>query len=248
MTDTTPHSMAGTSGYSGKTKASPTGRDADFYRSMANPAGRRTAHEDVIPARHGRGYIVEAGQILRISCPDGSQVADMCVFAKDDPGEKFWSGRTRVVHGGHISVGDHLWSCPPNSRPMMTMIADTVEHKPLPFGARSHDLLFCRCDARMYKRLYGVDGARNCNDNLAEAIAAFGLPATEVHDPFNVFMTTGMNAEGRPFYLPSDSKQGDFVELYAEIACIVALSACPGGSAGPRSNSLGVAIYDRAND
>lgn len=238
--------MAGTSGYLGKAKTSPTGRDAAFYRAMAETAGRRIVREDVIPARHGRGYTVEAGQILRISCPEGSQVADLCVFGKDDPSEKFWSGRTRVVHGGHLHVGDHLWSCPPNSRPMMTFIADTVEHKPLPFGARSHDLLFCRCDARMYKRLYGLDNARNCNDNLVEAIAPFCLAPTDVHDPFNVFMTTGINDQGRPFYLPSDSKKGDFAELYAEISCNVALSACPGGSAGPKSNPLGITIFQPA--
>jgi uncharacterized protein len=240
-----PPSMAGTSGYQGKKPAPATGRDPAFYEAAADQNLRRTVREDVIPARHGRAYAVEAGQIVRVSCPEGSQVADMCVFAKEDPSEQFWSGRTRVVHGGHLKVGDHLWSRPPKSRPMMTLIADTVDHKPLAFGARSHDLLFCRCDARMYKRLYNLDNARNCNDNLAEAVAAFGLAPTEVHDPFNVFMTTGINDEGRPFYLPSDSKQGDFVELYAEIGCIVALSACPGGSAGPKSNPLGVAIFER---
>jgi hypothetical protein len=235
--------MAGTSGYPGKAKASPTGRDAAFYRSMADTADRRVVLEDAIPARHGRGYTVGAGQILRIFCPEGPQVADLCVFARDDPSEQFWSGRTRVVHGGHLNVGDHLWSCPPISRPMMTFIADTVVHEPLPFGARSHDLLFCRCDARLYKNLYGLTNARNCNDNLVEAIAPFGLASTDVHDPFNVFMTTGINEQGRPFYLPSDSKKGDYVELYAEIGCIVALSACPGGSAGPRSNPLGISIF-----
>ena len=62
---------------------------------------------------------------------------------------------------------------------------------------------------------------------LAYAISEFGLGPEHVHDPFNIFMTTGVNTEGRPFYLPSDSKKGDFVELVAEINCIVAISACP---------------------
>jgi uncharacterized protein YcgI (DUF1989 family) len=75
------------------------------------------------------------------------------------------------------------------------------------------------------------------------AIAERGLVANEVHDPFNVFMTTGLNAEGRPFYLPSDAKQGDFVELIAEINCLVAISACPGGSSGPASRSLQIDLF-----
>lgn len=198
---------------------------------------------DVIPARHGKAYVVEQGQILRVACPEGSQVADFIAFNKDDPTEQFWSARTRVIHGGHLNVGDHLWSCPPRTRRMLTVIADTVVHKPLQFGARSHDLWFCRCDSRLYEVIHGVKSARNCNDNLAEAIGAFGLCPADVHDPFNIFMTTGINDQGRPFYLPSDSRKGDYVELYADIACLVAISACPGGSAGPRSNPLAITIY-----
>jgi len=44
---------------------------------------------------------------------------------------------------------------------------------------------------------------------------------------------TGINDAGKPFYLPSDARKGDYVELLAEIDCLVAVSACPGGS--PRS-------------
>ena len=122
---------------------------------------------------------------------------------------------------------------------MLTLIADTLEHPDHPAGARSHDLFFCRCDSGMYARVHGIENAPNCNDKfLAYAISEFGLGPEHVHDPFNIFMTTGVNTEGRPFYLPSDSKKGDFVELVAEINCIVAISACPGGSSGSKCNPL----------
>ena len=101
-----------------------------------------------------------------------------------------------MIHGGHLKLGDHLWSVPPRVRPMLTLVADTLEHPPHPFGARSHDLLYCRCDSRMYEIVYGRTGVRNCNDNLAEAIAEFGIGSEHVHDPFNIFMTTGLNDEG----------------------------------------------------
>lgn len=245
---TAPPSVAGTTGYGSKMPLRPTPEELVTYRRLADDVARRSLIcEDVIPARHGRAYIVEKGQILRVSCPEGPQVADFIAFNKNDPTENFWAARTRVIHGGHLQVGDRLWSCPPRTRPMLTLIADTVDHQPLPHGARSHDLLFCRCDSRHYTLVHGIDGHRNCNDNLVEAIAAFDLSPTDVHDPFNIFMTTGLNEEGRPFYLPSDSKAGDYVELLAEISCLVAISACPGGSAGARSNPLGVAVYVTAS-
>jgi uncharacterized protein YcgI (DUF1989 family) len=186
---------------------------------------------------------VMQGEILRITCCEGPQVTDFNVFNAADPLEKFWAARTRVAHGCHLKVGDRLWSVPPRTRPMMTIIEDTVKHGDLPFGARSHDLLYSRCDSRHFELVFNRKGAPNCNDNLARAISEFGLPADLVHDPFNMFMTTGVNDQGRPFYLPSDVKKGDYMELIAEIDCLVAISACPGGSSGPVNNPLLVDIF-----
>jgi len=235
---TTPPSMAGDTGY--PTDGAATTR---YARLAEDVTLRRHKETFVIPARTGKAFKVLKSEICRISCHDGPQVADTIVFNLDDLTEKFWAARTRVVHGGHLKVGAQLWSTPPKTRPMMTMIADSLEHAPLPGGARSHDLLFCRCDARLYDLVHKRPGAANCNDNLATAIEEFGISPLEVHDPFNIFMTTGLNSEGRPFYLPSDARKGDFVELFAEMNCLVAISACPGGSSGSVSRSLQVELF-----
>ena len=234
-----PPSIAGTSGYP------TTSREATLARCEAlskGVAARPLARSELIPARTGRAFRVARGEVLRVHCPDGPQVADLIVFNADDPREKFWQARTRVVHGGHLAVGGQLWSIPPWTRPMMTLITDTVVHGDLPDGARSHDLLFCRCDARLYELIHKRAGP-NCNDNLVAAIAPFGLGPGDVHDPFNVFMTTGLNRSGKPFYLPSDARQGDHVDLLAEMNALVAISACPGGSSGKQSLPLEVQIF-----
>jgi uncharacterized protein YcgI (DUF1989 family) len=246
MSTDPPPSMAGTEGFPRKAAIE---AFASTRTEIADkPELRRLARSFVIPARSARAFKLAAGEIVRVSCSEGPQVADLIVFNADDPAEKFWSGRTRVIHGGHLEVGDHLWSVPPRVRPMLTLIADTLEHPPHPFGARSHDLLYCRCDGRMYEMVYGRVGAPNCNDNLVEAIAPFGLGPEQVHDPFNIFMTTGLNERGKPFYLPSDAKKGDYVELLANIGCLLAISACPGGSSGSRSLSLTIEIFCRRSN
>lgn len=240
-----PLSMAGTGGYA---VLGPDEERRARYQRIAQREIEATRIERFeIPARDGLGCAVEAGRVLRIACADGPQVADFIVFNAHDPSERFWSARTRVIHGGHLAVGHQLWSTPPRTRPMMTLIADSVAHEDHPHGARSHDLLFCRCDARHYEIVHGNTGMPNCQDNLARAIAGFGLGPGDVHDPFNIFMTTGLNAEGRPFYLPCDAKKGDFVELIAEIDCLVAISACPGGSSGSESRPLAVEIFKIAD-
>ena len=57
-------------------------------------------------------------------------------------------------------------------------------------------------------------------------------------------MTTGLGDNDRFFYVDPDAKKGDYLELYAEIDCIVAISACPGASSGPEKRPIGIEIYE----
>ncbi len=219
-------------------------KDDELYRQLMEKAEKRELlQEFFIPKESGRAFVVEKGQILRIADFEGPQVADFNAFSKENPREMFWSGRTRIFLGSHLTIGGQLWSTPPNMRPMFTIISDTVDHQPLAHGAASHDLLFSRCNERYFEMLTGERGRPNCQDNLAQAIADFDLTPDYVHDAFNIFMTTGVDDQGRLFFLEPDAKKGDYVELYAEIDSIVAVSACPGGCSGPQNKSLEIQIY-----
>ena len=216
----------------------------EFYQQLIGASdGREIVQDFVIPKETGRAFEVKKGEILRVTTIEGPQVADLNAFCREDPREMFWSGRTRTFQGTHLTVGHQLWSTPSRMRPMFTIIGDTVEHKPLPKGAASHDLLYSRCNEHYYKILTGEKGRPNCQDNLANAIAEFELTPDYVHDAFNIFMTIGVDEEGRMFFLEPDAKKGDYIELYAEIDCLVAISACPGGSSGPQNRPLGVKVY-----
>jgi uncharacterized protein YcgI (DUF1989 family) len=218
----------------------------EAHRAQVAAIARRTRHlvrTINIAPRTGAALEIEQGQLMRVTCSEGPQVADFNAFGREDRREKFWSVKSRIIGGSHLTVGNQLWSCPPWTRPMMTIIADTVPREALPGGARTHDLLFSRCDARHYETVFGKKAVPNCQDNLANAIKPFGLSQYDVHDPLNLFMTTGSNEAGRPFYLPSNARKGDYVELYAEIDCLVAISACPGGSSGPTHHPLRVDIF-----
>jgi uncharacterized protein len=215
-----------------------------FYRRLAqDAAAREQVQAFVIPKETGKAFVVQAGQILRVIDVEGSQVADFNAFNRHDPREMFWSGRTRILEGAHLTVGHQLWSTPPRMRPLFTIIADTVDHKPLPHRAASHDLLYARCNERLFEVVAGQRGRPSCQDNLAAAVKEFGLTPDYIHDAFNLFMTTGINDSGRLFFLEPDAKKGDYVELHAEMECIVAISACPGGCNGPQNKAIEVQIY-----
>jgi len=198
-----------------------------YYAALSADVGARKSISRIyIPKQAGKACAVAAHQVLRVTCCDGPQVADFNAFAQNDPSEYFWSGRTRTLQGSHLHVGDRLWSTEPKMRPMFTFITDTVEKKPQPHNATSHDLIYSRCSERARELQTGKRGQPNCNDNLKQALREIGFADDYVHDAFNIFMTTGCDDQRRLFYVPSEAKKDDFVELYAEIDAIVAISCC----------------------
>jgi uncharacterized protein YcgI (DUF1989 family) len=215
-----------------------------FYAQVsADQASRTRVYEHYIPKETGHAFPVGVGQVLRITCTDGGQVADFNAFSRTDPAEHFWSGRTRTLQGAHLRVGQRLWSTEPRMRPMFTFITDTVPHTAQPFNAASHDLIYARCSERARAIQTGLPDQPNCNTNLTRALNAIGFPATHVHDAFNVFMTTGIDEHQRLFFVAPEARQGDYVELYAEIDTIVAISCCPGACNGERTKGLGVEVF-----
>jgi uncharacterized protein YcgI (DUF1989 family) len=196
----------------------------------------------VVPPRAGKAFAVRQGQLLRIVLPEGAQVVDLNAFNLDDPRERFSSSETRQ-QGGHLTVGHVLVSIPPWQRPMLTITADTVPHAPNTRGARSHDVLYGRCNRKLRIRRYGSD-TPGCQENIADAIEAHGLTPMDVHDPFNVFMNTGLDENDQLFFIDPDARAGDYLELRAEMNCLIAISTCPGRSSGPEPHTVHFEIYE----
>ena len=82
--------------------------------------------------------------------------------------------------------------------------------------------------------LASADYHNCCHSNLTRALAQrmeISLSEAErhVHDVLNVFMCTGFTRdEHRYFMKASPVRPGDFIEFFAEMDLIGALSACPG--------------------
>jgi uncharacterized protein YcgI (DUF1989 family) len=187
---------------------------------------------------------VPAGHLLRISSVGGPQVGDLNLFNANDLSERFYSGKTRALHGTHVSTGDRLWSSFPHLRPMATVIADTLDWYGIDeFGGSVHDVIGTRCDPYTGNLLSGSQYHNCCHSNLIRALAdATGLSLTEaephVHDVLNVFMCTGFTRDtGQYFMKASPVRPGDHIDLFAEIDLLAVLSACPGGDCSAEHSS-----------
>ncbi|MEP3053753.1 DUF1989 domain-containing protein [Ascidiaceihabitans sp.] len=200
--------------------------------------------EAIAPARDAATFRVKAGQFFRIKSIEGSQVGDLNLWSADDLQERFYSGKTRALHGTHITTGERMWSSFPGLRPMATVTHDTLGWYGIDeFGGSVHDVIGTRCDPYTHNLLSDGHYHHCCHSNLTRALAAhLGCSLKEaephVHDVLNVFMCTGFTRDtGQYFMKASPVRPGDYIEFFAEIDVLGALSACPGGDCSSEHSS-----------
>ncbi len=222
----------------------------DMALYQAARVGAAKVSEVLVPPREAACFHVTAGSFFRISCVDGPQVGDLNLWNANDLSERFYSGKTRALHGTHLTTGERMWSSFPHLRPMATIVADTLGWYGIDeFGGSVHDVIGTRCDPYTHNLLSGGDYHHCCHSNLTRAMAAeTGLPLDQaeahVHDVLNVFMCTGFTRDtGQYFMKASPVRAGDYLEFFAEIDLLGALSACPGGDCSAEHSSDAAACY-----
>jgi uncharacterized protein YcgI (DUF1989 family) len=229
--------------------------DATLYADAR--ASMELIEKVLVKPRDAETFIVPSGHFVRITCPEGPQVGDLNLWNAQDLNERFFSGKTRALHGTHVSTGDRLWSNLPHMRPMATITHDTLDWYGWDeFGGSVHDVIGTRCDPYTGVVLSGNEYHYCCHSNLTRALSqAKGISLEEaephVHDVLNVFMCTGFMPDTKQYFMKaSPVRQGDYLELFAEIDLLGGLSACPGGDCSAEHTSdaaqcypLGVEIY-----
>jgi uncharacterized protein YcgI (DUF1989 family) len=165
----------------------------------------------LVPARSGRAVTVRAGRSIRIVDVEGAQVGDLWALDAGDPGLWLSVPHTRDVLEKLIPrPGDRLVD--QRGEPILELLAD---HSP-----GRHDLLFPACDRWLYERA-GRPGHANCRDNFLTAAGDRPVP-----EPFNVFMTTDVEPDGRLTIRAPDTGPGDSTTFRALRDLVVVLTAC----------------------
>ena len=207
----------------------------------------RIAEEFVIPARHGRAFVVRRGQVFRIFPMEDGQVGDCVFYNARDHKEWFHVGQSWAINGilgsGTAKRFKHFYSKPPRENIMLTVLEDTYANH---WGNNGG-----RCSARLYRMRDGIaSGHRSCQDNLAEALAPHGLTGDDVMDVFNVFMNVDLREDGSFVIKPTQVTKDDDIELRAEMDVLAAVSACPADTSptnGGKCRPLGIRIYERSS-
>lgn len=226
--------------------------DKAFYEKVrAAKPEYKLVEKIIVPPFSGQGVNVKKGQTFRFVAVDGPQIGDVALWNGHNTKEYFVATRTWVLEGFVIVVGSRLWSDVPFLRPMATCIEDTVINQPTdrPYhhsDARTH------CTSEQWEMRTGIAGLDSCHLNFLQAIQPFGLKEENIHDNFMVHQKTHVDSvTGRMNVIRGDSKPGEYIEFYAEMDLLVALSCCPMGdglrdmvTGEGEAHPLGIEVYE----
>ena len=178
-----------------------------------------------IQPRSGAAFELKNGDTLTVYDPTGEQVADLVAYSASDSREVISSGRS-LDYASRIflTTGDILYSN--RSRPLMTIVADTVGR---------HDFLLTPCSRDTFRIIYGDEHPHHgCFGNLAAALKPHGIGEDSIPVAFNLFMHVSIDGStGEISVKPPLSRAGDYVMLRAEEDLIIGLTAC----SAPQSNN-----------
>ncbi len=196
-------------------------------------AGMHAADHFIIPPMSARAFTVEPRQTVRIVDVGGRQPGDFVAFRSDDLSAAFSQARTRVENRRvRVTTGHVLWTNTQPPQPMFTIVADTC-------GA--HDLLYTPCCRYALEKRFGVF-REGCLENLVKALEPWDVPIERVPDPLNLFFAVTADPSGHMAIQEPPSKSGDYIELRAEVPCIVAISTCSVPSADRENSAYEVRV------
>ncbi|GHG03555.1 MULTISPECIES: DUF1989 domain-containing protein [Amycolatopsis] len=188
-----------------------------------------------VPAREGRAVRVGAGDLVRVSTPEGAQVGDLFAFVSADAAEHLSAAHTR----GHVDrLFPHVREqfVTTRRRPVLTLVEDTSPGR--------HDMLIPACDPARYRNLGHHGEHASCAENLVTALRGLDIEITTVPQPVNLFMDITPNAGGDLEWRSSPAAPGATVSFRAELDCVVVVSACPQDLVGINGHEPGPLVIE----
>ena len=205
----------------------------------ATSDGAMIVTESVIKHNTGMAFTLKKGQVIRVI---GQSTADFVVFNLDDVRERFDQARTKVDQGKiFFTKGDVLIS--KSNNVMMTIVDDTYKG--------THDMEKGMCSTSFYQKwgdkIFAIYGDvwrqigrkpeaapdHGCWENLTHALERWNIPPEDIPSPFNIFQTMVIDpTTGAMRYSLTRPDPGSYMDLRAEMACLVGISACPEGGRG----------------
>ena len=216
----------------------------------------KVIEEVTIPYNSGRSFVVNKGQHVGISA---YSTVDTVPLNLHNILERFDQARTKAHNAKvFLSVGDRLYSKMANV--MMTIIKDTYKG--------THDMQYGMCSTMAFDHYWELMEAgdplvtetfkwlgakcredipdHGCWENLQDAFQGYDIAREDIPSPFNLVQSMEITGpEGKLVWqLHRDRPEPGtpaYIELRAEMDCLVGVSACPDWGFG---KSVAVKVFE----
>jgi hypothetical protein len=173
----------------------------------------------IIPARAPWSHPVKKGQTLRIIDTEGNQAVDFLVYNLHDEAERYSSCETIVAQQNiFLVIGTKLMSN--EGRPMMKITDDNVGRHDTSGGA-------CSVESNSLRYGHHTRCQHACVDNFMNALGPRGMNKRDMVSNINWFMNVPVDDDGSLGIVDGISAPGKYVDLLAEMDCLVVISNCP---------------------
>lgn len=214
--------------------------DTGWYDSIEANAENWTkvGEHDLLPY-DGIAVEVKAGQVFRMLQPgETGNAIDFMLFNRNNPFERNNFSVTAQNGGLYLRKYSQAWSGQPYTRPMATLIEETLDPADIPEGY-AYGFQGGHCTSENIEHGEGRINGNSCHTNFYKCLTVeHGIPEHLLENnlnafaPFKVSFDEAANNVIGALDVRLKSKQGDFVDYFAEIDLLVAFSHCPVGPLG----------------
>ena len=171
----------------------------------------------IIPPQSGTSFSIRKGEFLRVTCPEGEQVADMVAYNLHDLREFISNGKTIDYESRiYLSTGNYIYSN--RSSKMLEIREDTCGR---------HDFLLAPCCMNTFRIIYKTEGDHpSCRENLYKNLAEYGIEEDSIPTAFNIFMNVEVDSSGAVSVNPPLAKPGDYILFQAHMDLLIGLTSC----------------------
>ena len=191
---------------------------ATALKGNPNPLpGTSIRHEETIPGGWYWTARVKRGQSLRIVNDHATPGVSFLAWNAADPSERYNAGDTvKIQWHARLTKGKVLFS---DMGRVLASITD--DSNPV------HDALCGGSTAVTNAARYGGVSTRNTRDNFILAVGKHGLGPRDIAPCVTFFAPVHTDANGGLTWQDGAIKEGDYIDLRAEMDLLVALSNCP---------------------
>lgn len=174
-------------------------------------------HRETIPGGWYWTTSLARGQTLRLVNSSATPGVSLFAWNARDPSERYNSADTvKIQWTTELRKGRVLFS--DMGRVLFSIVEDT---------SGTHDTIVGGSTPASNLRKYGDASLRSTRENLLIAAGKHGLGPRDLAPVITFFAPVAVDSDGKLAWTGSSAREGEFVDLRAEMDLIVAVSNCP---------------------